>query len=91
MLVGPCDALLRAHQPRVGLRLFVDDLTIDAVGTELEVYEALPAALRDCIFAFEVELRFSVSRGKRWQLDKKAKTVAVASSHSLAKRLVPAM
>ena len=35
VLVGPCDALLRAHQPRRALRLFVDDLTIDAVGTEL--------------------------------------------------------
>ena len=37
VLIEPCDALLRAHQPRVDLRLFVDDLTIDAVGTELEV------------------------------------------------------
>ena len=91
VLIGPCDVLLRTHQPRVGLRLFVDDLTIDAVGMALQIYEALPAALRDCIFAFETELRFSVSRGGRWLIDRKAKTVAVASSLSLARRLEPTM
>ena len=47
VLIGPCDHLAASHQ--VELCLFVDDLTIDAVGTAEFVQHTLPAAVRDCI------------------------------------------
>ena len=43
VLIGPCDHLAACHQ--VDLCLFVDDLTIDTVGTAAFVQHTLPAAL----------------------------------------------
>ena len=89
VLVEPCDHLARCHQ--VDLCLFVDDLTIDAVGTAQFVQHTLPGALRDCIGFFEQKLKFVVSRGKTWQIDPKAKTVAIASSRELERTLAISM
>ena len=89
VLIGPCDHLAVSH--KVELCLFVDDLTLDAVGTTAFVQSALPAALRDCIDIFERRLQFIVSRGKAWHIDPKAKTVAVASSRELENKLALAM
>jgi ribonuclease HI len=91
VLMGPCDELLLEH-PRIGLCLFVDDLTIDTVGTVDEVAQVLPAAFRCCVSKLEDGLLLTVSRGrKRWRLDPSTKTVATASSSALSKLLEPSM
>ena len=89
VLIGPCDHLAASHQ--VELCLFVDDLTIDAVGSMAYIQSILPAALRECIDIFERKLQFTVSRGKAWHIDPKAKTVAVASSRELEVKMSLAM
>ena len=80
-----------AASHEVNVCLFVDDLTTDAVGSAAFIAEVLPAALRECIEVFEQQLQFTVSRGRAWHIDPKAKTVAVASSHALELRLALAL
>ena len=89
VLVLPCDELVLEH-PGADLCLFVDDLTIHVVGMENEVAVDMQAAVGACIWKLEAELELQVSRGRRpWELGDKTKTIGVASSVALARKLEP--
>ena len=90
VLIGPCDELALEY-PSADLCLFVDDLTIHVTGMVGQVADLMQAVVSSCIDKLETELQLKVSRGKRWQLDEKGKTIVVASSAALARTLEPKM
>ena len=82
LMVGPCDRLLVEH-PGIEPCLFVDDLTLHAMGQrEADVVNLFDAAVTDCIVALEQDLQLVVSRGKR-----DSKTIAIASNTGTSSRM----
>jgi len=91
VLIRPCDPL--EHEiPSVDLCLFVDDITIRAVGGQAQAKEDLTDAADRCIQLLEGDMGLTISRGLGdGKVDGKAKTFTAASSKSLASKLALGM
>ena len=89
VLVKPCDTLVKEF-PTSDLCLFVDDLTLHAIGTEGAVQTELTKAVNRCIDLLEGDMGLRISRGiVRGRVDSRAKTFVLASTAKLAKKLRP--
>ena len=66
---------------------YVDDIAIQAVGSEQEVRSNLARATNSLVEQLEDGLRMQVSRRETWSSEGQGKTVAVASSRSLVRAL----
>ncbi len=82
---------LIVHHPIVRLCVYIDDITLHAIGTESEVTVELTAATRECIDGLEQVCMLVVDRDRPWKRTGKKKSVAVASSRALRQRLAASM
>ena len=88
VLLRPLDRMVFQYTGcPISFCLYVDDLALHAIGASEEVTALLSAATAEIVEMLEGDLAMRVSRRERWASCGEGKTIAAASSSSLARRL----
>ena len=88
VLLRPLDRLVAQYHCRhVSFCVYVDDIGIHASGPVEQVKSELSLAAAELVDILETDLAMRVSRREQWATEGPGKTVAAASSLSLARRL----